>query len=68
MAQLVPNLNSIMEQLRNKRHDLLDFLNNRFDRDSVENTVRISYLEIALQQLSNQAFELIPRTRSCGTC
>ena len=42
-----------MEQFRNKRHDLLDFLTNRFDRDYVASNVRISDLESALQPSSN---------------
>jgi dynein heavy chain len=59
MEQLVLNFKSIMEEFRNKRHDLLDFLNNRFDRDYVEFNVRISDLESALQQFINQSFESI---------
>ncbi|EER04791.1 hypothetical protein Pmar_PMAR024297, partial [Perkinsus marinus ATCC 50983] len=36
MEQLVVSSRTIMEEFRNKRHDLLDFHNNRFDRDYVE--------------------------------
>jgi dynein heavy chain len=59
MEQLVLSFKSIMEEFRNKRHDLLDFHNNRFDRDYVEFNVRISDLESALQQFFNQSFESI---------
>ena len=50
---------SIMDEFRNKRHDLLDFHHNRFDRDYVEFNVRISDLESALQQFINQSFETV---------
>jgi len=55
MAQLLQNFNSIMEQIRNKRHDLPDFLNNRFDRDYGEFNARIS-------DLGGRT----PRRRRCG--
>ncbi len=42
-----------------KRHDLLDYSHNRFDRDYVEFNVRISDLESALQQFINSSFECI---------
>jgi dynein heavy chain, axonemal len=59
MEQLVDSFKTIMEEFRNKRHDLLDFHHNRFDRDYVEFNVRISDLESALQQFINQSFESI---------
>jgi dynein heavy chain len=59
MEHLVDSFKTIMEEFRNKRHDLLDFQNNRFDRDYVEFNVRISDLESALQQFINQCFESI---------
>eukprot|EP00397_Hematodinium_sp_SG-2012_P000031 GEMP01000031.1.p1 GENE.GEMP01000031.1~~GEMP01000031.1.p1 ORF type:complete len:4639 (+),score=1050.01 GEMP01000031.1:391-14307(+) len=59
MEQLVESFKTIMEEFRMKRHDLLDFHNNRFDRDYVEFNVRITDLESALQQFINQSFESI---------
>jgi dynein heavy chain len=59
MERLIHSFNSILEEFRNKRHDLLDFHQNRFDRDYVEFNVRISELESALQQFINQSFEQI---------
>eukprot|EP00392_Amoebophrya_sp_AT5.2_P015403 g15605.t1 len=59
MEVLVDNFKYIMEDFRNKRHDLLDFHHNRFDRDYVDFNVRISDLEAALQQFINQSFESI---------
>jgi dynein heavy chain len=59
MERLIESFNSILLEFRNKRHDLLDFHQNRFDRDYVEFNVRISDLESALQQFINQSFEQI---------
>ncbi|CAD7937238.1 unnamed protein product [Amoebophrya sp. A120] len=59
MEVLVDNFKYIMDDFRNKRHDLLDFHHNRFDRDYVDFNVRISDLEAALQQFINQSFESI---------
>ena len=55
MAQQLQNFNSITEQFRNKRHDLPDFLNNRFDRGYGEFNARIS-------DLGGRT----PRRRRCG--
>ncbi|GLE09149.1 hypothetical protein PINS_up020740 [Pythium insidiosum] len=41
------------------QHDLLDYKNNRFDRDYVEFNVRISDLEGLLQKFINDSFENI---------
>eukprot|EP00820_Chromera_velia_P029268 Cvel_12266.t1-p1 / transcript=Cvel_12266.t1 / gene=Cvel_12266 / organism=Chromera_velia_CCMP2878 / gene_product=Dynein gamma chain, flagellar outer arm, putative / transcript_product=Dynein gamma chain, flagellar outer arm, putative / location=Cvel_scaffold794:55107-67642(+) / protein_length=1727 / sequence_SO=supercontig / SO=protein_coding / is_pseudo=false len=59
METLVDAFRTIMEEFKSKRHDLLDFHSNRFDRDYVEFNVRISDLEAALQQFINQSFESI---------
>merc|ERR1711871_1832880 len=59
MELLTDSFNQIMNEFRNKRHDLLDFHHNRFDRDYVEFNVRISDLESALQQFINSSFECI---------
>ncbi|KAF4646795.1 hypothetical protein FOL47_005651, partial [Perkinsus chesapeaki] len=64
MEELVNNFRTIMEEFKNKRHDLLDFHNNRFDRDYVEFNVRIADLESALQQFINQSFESITSIES----
>jgi dynein heavy chain len=59
MEPLVNDFKKILEEFRIKRHDLLDFDNNRFDRDYVEFNVRISDLESNLRQFINQSFESI---------
>eukprot|EP00439_Symbiodinium_sp_Y106_P063853 s629_g9.t3 len=57
--QLVGSFQTIVDDFKFKSHDLLDFLNNRFDRDYVEFNVRISELESALQDFINQSFQNI---------
>ena len=53
---LVDSFRVTVQDFRNKGHDLLDFLNNKFDRDYVEFNVRINDLESALQEFINQSF------------
>jgi dynein heavy chain len=57
MEKIVSNFRSITEEFRLKRHDLLDFQQNKFDRDYVEFNVRITDLETSLQQFINQCFD-----------
>lgn len=59
IRQLVGNFQYIVDDFKVKRHDLLEFLNNRFDRDYVEFNVRVSELEGALQEFINQSFQNI---------
>ncbi|CAD7960877.1 unnamed protein product [Amoebophrya sp. A25] len=59
MEMLVENFRMIMDEFKNKNHNLLDFHNNKFDRDYVEFNVRIADLEAALQQFINASFESI---------
>eukprot|EP00931_Biecheleriopsis_adriatica_P081368 TRINITY_DN5469_c0_g1_i1.p1 TRINITY_DN5469_c0_g1~~TRINITY_DN5469_c0_g1_i1.p1 ORF type:complete len:4656 (-),score=1282.68 TRINITY_DN5469_c0_g1_i1:88-14055(-) len=64
MEPLVKAFKNIFEEFQIKRHDLLDFNNNRFDRDYVEFNVRISDLESNLRQFINQSFEAISSIES----
>ena len=59
MESLVDQFYSIKKEIRSKNHDLLDYHNNKFDRDYVEFNVRISDLEGNLQQFINHSFENI---------
>ena len=59
MENLIEQFKAITTQFRNKRHDLLDFHNNKFDRDYVEFNVAIGNLEHMLQQFINESFESI---------
>ena len=59
MEELIQQFQSIITAFRAKKHDLLDFHNNKFDRDYVEFNVAISELEGSLQQFINESFESI---------
>ena len=49
MEGLIDKFHSIVKDFRLKRHDLLAYHNNKFDRDYVEFNVKISDLECSLQ-------------------
>ncbi|CDI77652.1 hypothetical protein EPH_0029460 [Eimeria praecox] len=57
MDEFVDRFKSIFNDFKVKRHDLLDFYNNRFDRDFVEFSVRISDLESDMLPQINTIFE-----------
>lgn len=46
---MIDQFHSIVKEFRLKRHDLLAYHNNKFDRDYVEFNVKISDLECSLQ-------------------
>ncbi|CAK0830655.1 unnamed protein product [Prorocentrum cordatum] len=64
MEPLVKSFKTILEEFQIKRHDLLDYHYNRFDRDYVEFNVRISDLEGSLRQYINMSFEQITSIES----
>jgi dynein heavy chain, axonemal len=47
----------IVAEMRRKRHNLLSFSDNAFDRDFVEFNVNVNSVENAMQQYINKAFE-----------
>ena len=57
MEVLIENFQKIKSDFRSKNHDLLDYHNNKFDRDYVEFNVHISNLEAEVQQFVNHSFE-----------
>merc|ERR1719238_1234143 len=59
MEGLIEQFQGIVRDFKARRHNLLDFHNNTFDRDFVEFNVKISELENALQLFINQSFEQI---------
>jgi len=59
MESLTDQFNTIIGEFRRKNHDLLDYHNNKFDRDYVEFNVSISQLEMSLQKFINDSFESI---------
>ena len=59
MEPLVEEFMHIKEGFRAKNHDLLDYHNNKFDRDYVEFNVKISELEGSMQQFVDSSFDNI---------
>ena len=60
MESLIKDFQRVIETFKGKqKNDLLEYQNNKFDRDYVEFNVKISDLEGALQQFINQSFENI---------
>ena len=59
MEDLIAHFFSLIDGFKRKRHDLLDFQRNDFDRDYVEFNVKIAELETRLQMFINTSFESI---------
>ena len=59
MEPLIEKFEHIRDDFRSKDHALLDYHNNRFDRDYVEFSVRIVELEEEFQLFVDKSFELI---------
>ena len=57
MEYLTDQFNTIKTEFKSRNHDLLDYQNNKFDRDFVEFNVRVSDLEGTLQEFVNNSFE-----------
>ena len=53
MEDLIEQFHAIVKDFRQKKHDLLDYHNNKFDRDYVEFNVRIGELETLMDQQKN---------------
>lgn len=59
MEPLVEVFLQIKQEFRTKNHELLDYHNNKYDRDYVEFNVRISELETSMQEFIDHSFENI---------
>ena len=59
LEPLISQSVDIVRSFRSKGHDLLDFHNNRFDRDFVEFNQKMVELEESLQHFINRSFENI---------
>eukprot|EP01042_Synura_sphagnicola_P000006 gene6-7_t len=59
LEPLLNTFNDFVRSFRLKGHDLLDFHNNRFDRDFVDFNLRMGELEASLQSFINKSFENI---------
>ena len=64
MEKLIDQYLQIVKDFRLKRHDLLDYHNNKFDRDCIEFNAKITDLEAALQQFISLSFENIKSIES----
>ena len=60
MGDLIDRFETVRGEFRSRGHDLLDYHNNKFDRDYVEFNVRISDLEGNLQRFVDRSFESAP--------
>lgn len=49
LEEIVQNFDSVVDDIRRKPYDLLDFSNTQFDRDYMEFNVNIHELEMAIQ-------------------
>ena len=58
MEVIVTAFKRVKDGFRDKRHDLLDFHANRFDRDYVEFNQRIAEIETSLREFINKCFEM----------
>jgi dynein heavy chain, axonemal len=59
MDDLIDFFFSLIDGFKRKRHDLLDYQRNEFDRDYVEFNAKIQELEGRLQLFINRSFESI---------
>lgn len=59
MEPLVDEFMNIKQDFRSKNHDLLEYNNNKFDRDYVEFNGRISDLEASMQKFVDSSFDNI---------
>lgn len=59
MDHIINQFKKIVDDFRRNRHQLLDYNNNKFDRDYVEFNVKITDLEASLQAFINQSFDSI---------
>ena len=59
---MTKNFHNIVDDVKRKPYDLMDFHKNQFDRDFLEFNVNIHDLEVALQGFINSSFENITST------
>ncbi len=59
MDELIERFNSILQDFKRKKHALLEFHCNKFDRDYVEFNVNVANLEENLKEFINESFENI---------
>ena len=62
LDQMIKNFYNIVDDIKRKPYDLLDFYKTQFDRDFLEFNVNIHDLELALQAFINTSFQHISST------
>ena len=62
LDQMIKNFYNIVDDIKRKPYDLLDFYRTQFDRDFLEFNVNIHDLELALQGFINASFKQISST------
>ena len=62
LDQMIKNFYNIVDDIKRKPYDLLDFYKTQFDRDFLEFNVNIHDLELALQAFINTSFQQISST------
>ena len=62
LADMISSFYTIVEEMKKKPYDLLEFTKNQFDRDFYEFNVEIHHLEEKLQAFINASFENISST------
>lgn len=62
LDQMIKNFYNIVDDIKRKPYDLLDFYKTQFDRDFLEFNVNIHDLELALQGFINASFKQISST------
>ena len=59
MDDIIKSFNGLVDAFRKRKHKLLHYTDNHFDRDFVEFNVDVSQLETELQQYIDKKFDLI---------
>ena len=62
MDAVMARFSQLLDDIKRRPYDLLDFAKNQFDRDLLEFSVNINDLEVALQGVINASFERSPST------
>ncbi len=63
MEPIIAQFGSLVDEMKRKPYDLLDYTRNNFDRDFLEFNVNVSEVEAALQTFVNGCFDNIQSTQ-----
>ncbi|KAK9865923.1 hypothetical protein WJX84_001850 [Apatococcus fuscideae] len=62
LSGMIKRVEEIVDDVKRRPYDLLDFTNNAFDRDFLEFNVNVNDLEVTMQSFINKSFEKIIST------